>query len=615
MVHCPSTRCGRNAFASNDRFRWAGKDARRSQWQRQRQATGPVITSLLLVIGLFVVGALGLMAFEISRYALAKDQLRTCVDASALAGSATLALYNDPADAGKAQMSAMKTALNLFQKNSVLGYPLSSAAQAGALPLKPGPAQSQLFFEFLNPDDLKPVAIGDPTGKVMRVRGAFGVVPSFGNFLSIGSYPVWNTSMSGVPMIDIINCFDIGGSMDDQTNVTFVKRYWSPPGDPAGKIQYDKVISPTTGLAEGILKTILNAPPQGINVNALPPQGLENTKAGIAPAPLNFSEANPATRGLRGAQNTGAPPGNYPGAVTPTPGTGGPDTFTDLVVNLDDQTKFGSFSKNGFDFPNFKVLVEAARGNLEDQNTFNNAHLNQTDLGGISPKAGYKDAYEQLACDVLHPMSLARAAALDFNYDIRKSADAEIGIVSFNDSVGKSDLDTFAEQRIASVYPQAATSNYLISNAYPRKVDDQLFSQYRAICTGPTARCYGGNNVAVGVDTAVNWLTSSNHRIAADRAIVVFSNSFPSFAQSAAAREIAANANSLGIPIYVVALSQDPATTVAQQAVFNDSNSNASSGGMAGIAGHGGRLFQITTQTNVRAAFGNVVRQLVKLVK
>src|SRR5262249_25518060 len=45
--------------------------------------------------------------------------------------------------------------------------------------------------------------------------------------------PIQNTviaeafSLGGLPQIDIILCFDVSGSMDDQTNMYLYKRYWS----------------------------------------------------------------------------------------------------------------------------------------------------------------------------------------------------------------------------------------------------------------------------------------------------------------------------------------------------------------------------------------------------
>jgi hypothetical protein len=56
-----------------------------------RKSKGQVAISLNLVITLFIVGSLGLVAFEMSRILLARDQLKHCLELSALAGGATMA--------------------------------------------------------------------------------------------------------------------------------------------------------------------------------------------------------------------------------------------------------------------------------------------------------------------------------------------------------------------------------------------------------------------------------------------------------------------------------------------------------------------------------------------
>lgn len=597
---------------------------------RDRSSRGQALTGLIAFVGLFVIGALGMLAFEISRYALVKSQLKNCTDAAALTASSTLAMYSatqssangsqtsytDPLVATRAQTSAVNTALKLFRQNSILGQPLTQAAQVSPSAANPAPGQAQISIEFLTPETNPPqvVPIGNPDGKIVRVTATYGVFPIFGPFLPISAVPARDVSVSAVPMLDVVDCFDIGGSADDQTLVTFIKRVWVGSAN-SGQVEYLPVTG-TTGVAEGPIAKILNEPARGINVNALEPQGLEN--ADTAPAPLKFSETQQATMNLRGVTNSASPPGNYPGqgGASNHPSTGGADTFTDLVVNLDGNTHFNGATTNGYAFPNIAVVVEAARGNLESDAAFTAAHLNgNPNFNGISPHSGYQMAYEAAAQALLQPLNTARNESLNFSYSLLHTNNARIGEVSFNDIVGSFDLSTFPAQNVSAAYAAGGNGTFLLPNAYERPINDPLFAQYKALCTSPPARNYGfTNNSGAAIRAAIGWLTNPTyHRPNADRAIVIFTNSAPSASEMPATRAAAAQAKSLGIPIYVVGLAQSNATASAQMSAYSDSQSNPSSGGVCGIASHGGRFFQITNPTNLPQGFGNVARQLVKL--
>jgi hypothetical protein len=580
----------------------------------------------MIFVGLFVIGSLGLFAFEMSRYALAHNQLRNCVDAAALSGAATLVMSNDPAQTLIAQKSAIKVAMKLFKQNSILGESLTAASQAARLPLKPGPHQSALFFEFLIPatatTPAQPAPMGNPDAKIIRVTGSYGVVPVFGGFLPIGSVPVWSSSISSIPMIDVVDCFDVGGSMDDQTNVTFIKRVWVPTLPGPGYVDYQPVLAPSGAVAEGTIAKILNEPPRGVNLNGLEPQGLEN--ANTAPMPLKFSELAPAaTVGLRGLTDAGSPPGNYPPpfGVSPTPSVGGQDVFTDVVVNLDGNAHFGGCSVGGWNFPNVAVLVEAARGNLESPAVFAAAGLlGNNKFAGIVPRPGYKVfGYECYAQQSLTPLNTARNAALNFSFDLLHTNTCQLGEVSFNDQVGfPGPLSTFTAPNVSAAYSQARSGTFLLPNQWEEPINDQLFAIYKALCseyTSPAARNWGAtNNAGLAISAAVGWLTNPKfHRPNADRAIVLFTNSAPSVSEMPNTRAAAKRAHDLGIPVYVVGLAQNAGIRAIQLDAFTDANSDPSSGGVCGISGHGARFFQVTTPDDIPNAFGNVNRHLIKL--
>jgi hypothetical protein len=628
----------------------------RTRHSRSRGIRGQALTALLAFIGLFVIGALGILAFEISRYALAKEQLKNVVDAAALAGQATLATYSPSSandsqtqtgyasavNAFTAQGAAVSAAYKIFKQNTILGQPLTNALLPQGVPAqgappnpppnplpKPSANQAELAIEFLIPTQNAQAGQQGGTSvdqRIVKVTGAYGVAPAFGAFMPLGNMPAFNTATAASPMTDVIDCFDVSGSMDDQTKVTFVRRVWGPQG-----IEYQPVISGSGGVAEGTIEQILGNPVRGTNVNALPPQGLEN--ANTAPSPLKFSEADPTTRLLRGVTNTGAPPGNRTGQVAPPntpPTTGGPDTFTDLVVNLDGNSHFGGFvTPNGYSFPNVGVLVEAERGNLENQVLFNAAGLaGNPNFVGIAPRAGYKAmGYELAAQQLLLPFVTARSAAMNFSYVVLHTNNCQLGELSYSDHVGTTDLSTFTAPNVSTLYPQADSPTpgiYMLPNQYEIPMSDQLFFIYKELCTSAAARvCGQTSNVHASLSRAVaneraaiDWLSDpTHHRPNADRAIVLMTNTAPTDTEMAPARADASRAHSLGIPIYVVGLAETPGTQTVQYNAFNDVNSNSSSGGICAIAGHGSRFFQVTSQADLSQAFGNVMRQMVKLVQ
>ncbi|MGK3850853.1 hypothetical protein ABI057_15820, partial [Enterococcus faecium] len=69
------------------------------------------------------------------------------------------------------------------------------------------------------------------------------------------------------------------------------------------------------------------------------------------------------------------------------------------------------------------------------------------------------------------------------------------------------------------------------------------------------------------------------------------------------------------IPIYTIGLAQVPAIIPGETAILNDTNSNQTNGGIAAIAGNGGKFWLVTSNANLRLTFENLARQLVQLVK
>ncbi len=81
----------------------------------RRKATGQVALAFNLVLAIFVVGSLGLVSYEMSRILLAREQLKHCLELSALGGGTEMASTNLTGTA--AQTAANSAAINILRMN------------------------------------------------------------------------------------------------------------------------------------------------------------------------------------------------------------------------------------------------------------------------------------------------------------------------------------------------------------------------------------------------------------------------------------------------------------------------------------------------------------------
>ncbi|MBX9724760.1 MAG: Tad domain-containing protein, partial [Candidatus Obscuribacterales bacterium] len=240
--------------------------------QFKRSESGQSLVIMIFVMAFLILGVVGMFSFEISRANLAREQLRSACQAASLAGAATLA-SSDLVDPKQAQLDAITSAMVVFKKNYVLGNVLNGATQSpdlASLSTNTTAKNCIVFFEFLDPNKNDAVVkIGDPNGKVIRVNSSFGLVPSFGKYLGLTTLPIEGIASAGVPQLDVVLCFDVSGSIDDQTPVTFVKRLWNGG---TGKIDYKvtsaRAGSPAGALAQGTIYSILGPPATGTGFNA-----------------------------------------------------------------------------------------------------------------------------------------------------------------------------------------------------------------------------------------------------------------------------------------------------------------------------------------------------------
>lgn len=587
------------------------KTLRKRKWRQ----SGVTVMILGLFLAAFAVVPLGLLAFELHRAELAREQLRSVCESAALAAAATLAGsdLNNPVES---HQNAMNSALHFFQANSVIGYSLNTSRLAGSKDEKPSAKMGNLFVQFLDPhNSLQPVPLGDPKGKVVQIFGNLNAEPAFSKFLPLGNFLISATSSAGVPSLDVVLCFDVSGSIDDQTPVTFVRRQWDTT---TGKVVY--IVPPCRAgaaagpSASGKIYDVLGPPPTGSRTNATFPQWLSISNQSDHRYPLNFSEEGSA-RGLRGTTDSGSPPGNCPPG---TASTGDRYTYTDLVVNIDGNDVFHGITVNGYRFPDIGTLVEASRGNLENVTVFRNSKADKA-LPHISPMAGYQEQYRRLAQAHLHPILEAQDASNAFLTIINTNTDAHFGFVTFATNAGKSPVDYERQSNVDSTYPQAGSQNFPLPQIKISPTETVTnFSSILALI--PNTSAYTSTNIGDALMEAVNQLKNSSRK-GSRKAIVLFTDGQPTAGGPlhqdpwSNSRLAALEAKKQAIPIYTIGLAQNPEIIPSEVAILNDENSNPSSGGIAAIAGNGGKFFLVTDSNKLRWTFENVARQLVQLVR
>ncbi|MBX9686734.1 MAG: VWA domain-containing protein [Candidatus Obscuribacterales bacterium] len=585
-----------------------------------RASHGQAMVVLSAIISLLVIFVVGLFSYEVNRVEVCRSQLRSATEAAALAAAATLA-SQDNADPSAAHNEALQTALTTFAQNSVAGVALSNAIFAFSANDNPAPETSSLFIEFLDPNNNNnPVKIGDPAGKIVRVNASFGLKPSFGNFLGLPTVPLRASSSGGVPDLDVVLLFDVSGSIDDQTPVSFVRRQWTGSAA-SGKIQYivppARAGSAAGALAQGRLYDILGPQPTGTAVQAMAPQNLGQVSQSGLRWPLNFSESGTAT-GLRSRSGSdpGAPPGNMPPG---TAGTGNTYTCTDIVVNIDGKSVFqGITTGDGYSFPDLATVVEAARGNLENQTVFSNSKANTGVPASITPRSGYQAKYQELARANLHPISDAQQAAASFFTIMNTNTVGHFSLICFTDNAGSAANTTVSNYLVDSSYRGPGSGNF--PNPLIALSPQSGTTNYQSIQNIlPKTTAIGGTNIGDAINKAVTQL-SSNSRTGSKKAIVLFTDGMPTVGNplssdpSSNARLAAVRAQQAGIPIYSIGLAQNAEIIPFETQILTDKNSSSSSGGVSGIAGHGGKFFLVTKVSDLRLTFENIARQLVQLV-
>ncbi len=657
------------------------KDARRPR--------GASMIVLTLIIALLIVFVVGLFAFELNRVEVARAQLRSGTEAAALAAVTTLASQQST-NTMQAHTDAVAAALACFRRNEVLGTQLDGAdadepgipqayqAASNTPPDQPPVLkEASLFMEFLDPNSNPPnqvVPMGDDRGKAIRCYGNFHYQPAFSAFTGVGDTYLHCMSTGGVPDLDVVLCFDISGSIDDQTPVTLVKRYRKYAANGTGAnaqfngegntntfgsrvdavpvaqvsgVRYFVCNDPdgaqqnngNTGKAIGSIYGLMDPPPTGTSFNGVAPQFLDQAGSG-----LQF-DTTAAT--LRGLPNQGGLPANN---TTPNNDEAGVSRFTDEVVNLDGNIIYGGYNYVGppgnpttagnppgpggnFAFPNIPVLVEASRGNLDNAGVFASSGaqtaFQQLNIN-VTPQAGYKAAYDAQAFAMLKPIGDAKRAASLFYTLMNNNTKGHFGLVTFTNGVGSSPSSTWGpDDSIANNYsgdvqlpypnPMVPLSSVISNTGYTSCIN--------AI---PNLVASQSTNINQSLITARTELTT-HQRPNAKRAIVLFTDGQPTVGgdpRGGVCTQLASD----GIPVYSIGLAQNTAIVSGEIDLLNDggtgsnytytdpitgtpSNYTATTDGISKIASNGGKFYLVTNSANLGIIFGNIARSLCALVK
>jgi hypothetical protein len=307
--------------------------------RKLRNEKGAAITGLVLALFLFIM-LCGFFTFDASRLQMAQRELTATCDAAALAGTAMLTSYDTSNDNAanvkliQAQQYACGYARNMFQAGNLLGQSLVNATPVSpysAVGVAGTPGSCNVMISLADPLNnyagVSPVSPACVNGRAIMVYAGYTYTPVFLGMIGVGKVVLNANSGGGLPQVDTVLVFDYSGSMDDATNVTYIRRTWDSTCGPinggalsAGRTDYvDNTLWPTTpvtGTNHGGVHYIVVPPnntgstshslagdgsgtsgylqhdytnkPEGTNVNVLPPMNLEISDNSDSLAPVKY---------------------------------------------------------------------------------------------------------------------------------------------------------------------------------------------------------------------------------------------------------------------------------------------------------------------------------------
>jgi len=538
--------------------------------RQSRLARGQAISMAAIVVAVFFIGMLGCVGFELGRVMIARDQLRTATEAAALAATAALTTENT-SDGNRLHDLATQEAMQILKVNDVMSGPLTNAIESSAP--NPGSRECFITFKFLDPSNNNAeVPRGDKRGRRIQIAANYGLPSMFGSIVGISAapFPLNAVATGGANPLDVSMTFDMSSSMDFATPVTYVRRTCNE-ADPVAPNRYEIA-------RRGIpLEGRLDRVPAAQIGCAMPPQQLS----------ADFSAL------MRGRSEAGSPGG---------PGVGFPNQYSDLVVNIDGSDHFGGMSADGFDFPNLGTLVEASRGNLENAAVFQSSRANLSLGGTVSPRAGYRDKYMELARKHVHPLNEAKEAAISFFTILNNSTDARFGLVCFDHEIASAADGHFDMPRVSNSYPQGGVEQFDFAHYTPELVNTN-FNEITAKLPRLTVR---GATALFQAFNAAGQDALNRGRPNSRKAVILFTDGFDTVDRdSSICQDTALRCKNKGVRLYCVGLSINPSDVTAQRAALS---------GLSDMVGNGSKTFVVTDPDQLRSVFSNIARELVQLV-
>ncbi|PWU00206.1 MAG: hypothetical protein C5B53_04425 [Candidatus Melainabacteria bacterium] len=627
-----------------------------SRSSRSRNRLGVGFFVLTFFVAVFVILPAGLLAFELARYNLLAQELSNVTDAAALAGSAAMVSAPRTLSLPSIHNLAIESALITFEQNSVGSTkfsPSNVTLHANSLTSEPPkqPYQATLNVALLdNQDNMQ--SVGSTLVKKLRVHSLYKDKPAFAYFLNLDPTMIVSaTANGGLPKLDVFICFDASGSMDDQTEVSLLRRYWNAN---ERMVDYKR-------LANGTIYDLFKPPPTGTALNAFWPQNLSYGSYGGQDAngsPWVFSEgpqpaANKMNR-LRCAKipkllannlpfksdnslpEQGQPPGNYDPKKPGNSGGNGvepeanPTGYTDLIVKVPNNA--------GYLYPNLATCLEASRGNLESKKAFDqsrggeNTKINP-ELQGVTPKPGYYANYWTQVQQSSQPISDVRSIVLSFLDSVNQSADAHFGVDVFSDTAGENPGDYWKTTSCkidgnyaaggSDLFPTPLINLDQQSGKYP-----EIISAFQGTSVGNiegtpdnhrlAIGATGKTNIAAPLHVAIEQLADSGKsRHQAKKAIVLFTDGvanepFDIYSANSAAMKEAQRACQAGIPIYTIGFSQNNDVKPLEDKLLGDGK-HGSGMGIAYASGNHATYTSVHTMKDLKDCFQTIARSLVVL--
>jgi len=537
---------------------------------------------LLVGVGLIAIG--GIFSFELSRFLLARSQLKAVTEVAALTCETALISSGNTLDSTN-QQNSINTAVALLRLNSILGQSLSSAMLVdGPGGLCPDPGNVAITFQYLDPVLLEASQGLQGTGRqgtVIEADSAYCYQPVFGAFIGLGqtTFKVVESAKAGLPRKDVVIALDCSMASEGQTLVTFVHRQC--PNGQIGPFTYSipNVHGDPTTPAIGpyaVISGQLCLPPNGPNRNG---------------PNMTFAVAN-----------LGTPHDHFHSYISPN--------------NFDYND--GSQGASG--------ALEVILGHLESWDAAIAAGIDPTGLN-MNPQAGYQaDYYSDVTSDLQPWDSIMDGVQCYLDQTVR-TADCHFSAVVFCDQVGTDQNSSVPQPNTNFLYPvgQPAPIPFVVLNqgAGPSSNNYAFISSIL-----PTLQVVGKRDVALALHMALNEFVSGSTfcRPQVNQEILLVVTGTPDYDMGQTTTDhthLSGNPNllaqaqlaaSMGVTVNVVAIAQSGSDHSSENSMYGESVT-----GLAGVVGNGSscRIIDWTDASTFDDAsqktFSNVARGQTRL--